>query len=188
MGTNRFATLVRFDSRANLVCVQPEVSSDKGRDSAVLEAYLLAVLWQVCPCPVPDHGMACTSACTCTCTAPTPAPLPAIMRKAWSVDARKDQTHAAHRPTGSICGVAQAAPAGLAVFLRSPAMWKPWWVRTRDSKARSATLLWYSTGALTTTVPCFFRTARCRAPRAHADFGVVDMIASQKQCECYQYV
>lgn len=34
--------------------------------------------------------------------APAPAQVPAIVRKAWSVDARNDQTHAAHRPTGSL--------------------------------------------------------------------------------------
>lgn len=45
MATDRFATLVRFDSRANLVCLLPEVSSDKGWDSALLEPYLQMVLW-----------------------------------------------------------------------------------------------------------------------------------------------
>lgn len=45
--------------------------------------------------------------------APAPAQVPAIVRKAWSVDARKDQTHAAHRPTGSKGGDTQRAFAGL---------------------------------------------------------------------------
>lgn len=44
--------------------------------------------------------------------APAPAQVPAIVRKAWSVDARKDQTHAAHRPTGSKGGDTQREFAG----------------------------------------------------------------------------
>lgn len=109
MATDRFATLVRFDSRANLVCLLPEVSSDKGWDSALLEPYLHVVLWlsavfctrlQVWPAPA-------------LAPAPAPAQVPAIVRKAWSVDARKDQTHAAHRPTGSKGGDTQRAFAGL---------------------------------------------------------------------------
>lgn len=39
-----------------------------GWDSAVLEAYLLTVLWQYTVFCTQDYGMACTSACTSTCT------------------------------------------------------------------------------------------------------------------------
>ena len=103
MGTRRFATLVRFGWRANLVCVRPEVSSDKGvgqcRAGGICADGTVAVrciLYQTI-----RLRLACTCTYTCTCTA---APVPATMRKAWSVDARKDQTHAAHSPAGSICG------------------------------------------------------------------------------------
>lgn len=80
MGTNRFATLVRFDSRANLVCVQPEVSSDKGRDSAVLEAYLLTVLWQVCRVLYQTTAWLAPALAPAPAPAPTHAPVPAIMK------------------------------------------------------------------------------------------------------------
>lgn len=70
MGTKSFATLVRFGSRANLVCVfVPGChQKDKGRDSVVLDTYVLPVLWLFTVLYTRLRYGLPQLHCTCTCT------------------------------------------------------------------------------------------------------------------------
>lgn len=63
---------------------------------------------------VPDRSVACASACTCACACTSTSNHEKGL--VCTLDARKDQTHAAHRPTGSICGDNQTASAGSLSF------------------------------------------------------------------------
>lgn len=167
MGTKRFATLVRFGWRANLVCVRPEVSSDRGggqcRAGGTRAGDTVAVLQY----SVPDRSMACASACTCACTSTSNHEKGLVC----TLDARKDQTHVAHRPTGSICGDNQTASAGSLPFDLLPCgSCGGSGLETRDSRACCSRC--HGTGAFTTAVSRSSRATRCRALGARANFAI----------------
>lgn len=132
---------IRLQGKSGL-CVRPGVSSERqgaGPGQCRVGGNMCCRYCDGSLYVIPGCGMACTA----PAPAPTPAPVPAVMRKAWSVvDARKAQTHAAHRPTGSTCGENQTMCArSLLSFDLLPC--GSWWVRTQESKRRSTTLSWY---------------------------------------------